>query len=128
MSARPATPPPPPLPVDKTPARIAGMFDAIAPRYDLLNHVLSAGLDRRWRKIPDHQRSLAQVTEIWELLVLTHPGYDEFQSDGQWGWARKSSSEQPPARLLVKRDLVGAAVSLARLGRGRLRASRLTRG
>jgi demethylmenaquinone methyltransferase / 2-methoxy-6-polyprenyl-1,4-benzoquinol methylase len=35
--------------VDKTPSRIAGMFDAIAPRYDLLNHVLSAGLDRRWR-------------------------------------------------------------------------------
>lgn len=34
---------------DKTPSRIAGMFDAIAPRYDLLNHVLSAGLDRRWR-------------------------------------------------------------------------------
>ena len=36
-------------PPDKTPDRIAGMFDAIAPRYDLLNHVLSAGIDRTWR-------------------------------------------------------------------------------
>ncbi|HET9266294.1 MAG TPA: bifunctional demethylmenaquinone methyltransferase/2-methoxy-6-polyprenyl-1,4-benzoquinol methylase UbiE [Vicinamibacterales bacterium] len=35
---------------DKTPSRIAGMFDSIAPRYDLLNHVLSAGMDRGWRE------------------------------------------------------------------------------
>jgi demethylmenaquinone methyltransferase/2-methoxy-6-polyprenyl-1,4-benzoquinol methylase len=37
-------------PLDKSPRRIAGMFDAIAPRYDLLNGVLSAGLDRYWRR------------------------------------------------------------------------------
>src|SRR4051812_30453546 len=36
--------------VSKSPERIAGMFDAIAPRYDLLNHLLSAGIDRRWRQ------------------------------------------------------------------------------
>jgi demethylmenaquinone methyltransferase/2-methoxy-6-polyprenyl-1,4-benzoquinol methylase len=34
---------------DKSPDRIASMFDAIAPRYDLINHVLTAGIDRRWR-------------------------------------------------------------------------------
>lgn len=35
---------------DKAPEKIAGMFDAIAGRYDLLNTVLSGGLDRSWRR------------------------------------------------------------------------------
>jgi demethylmenaquinone methyltransferase / 2-methoxy-6-polyprenyl-1,4-benzoquinol methylase len=35
---------------DKSPRKIAGMFDAIAARYDLLNTVLSYGLDRAWRR------------------------------------------------------------------------------
>lgn len=29
---------------------VRGMFSAIAPRYDLLNHVLSLNVDRRWRR------------------------------------------------------------------------------
>src|SRR5262245_38348723 len=32
-------------------AYVRGIFTAIAPRYDLLNHVLSLNLDRRWRRI-----------------------------------------------------------------------------
>lgn len=50
MSADVVHPPEEPLPLDKAPSRIAGMFDAIAARYDLLNMVLSLGLDRRWRR------------------------------------------------------------------------------
>lgn len=37
-------------PPAKDPSRISGMFDAIAERYDFLNHLLSAGLDKQWRK------------------------------------------------------------------------------
>jgi len=36
--------------VDKSPRRIRQMFGEIARRYDLLNHLLSAGLDRWWRR------------------------------------------------------------------------------
>lgn len=30
--------------------QVAGMFDDIAPKYDFLNHTLSMGIDRGWRK------------------------------------------------------------------------------
>ena len=36
--------------LDKRPHEVATMFDLVAERYDLLNDVLSAGQDRRWRR------------------------------------------------------------------------------
>lgn len=40
------------VPTDRETKRVfvRGMFSAIAPRYDLLNHLLSFNIDRRWRR------------------------------------------------------------------------------
>jgi demethylmenaquinone methyltransferase/2-methoxy-6-polyprenyl-1,4-benzoquinol methylase len=59
------------LPVDKNPSRIAGMFDTIAPRYDLLNHVLSVGLDRRWRDQAVDALALGPNARVLDLCTGT---------------------------------------------------------
>ncbi len=59
------------LKIDKSPSRIAGMFDAIAPRYDLLNHLLSAGLDRRWRRRAIDEIRLSPGARVLDLCTGT---------------------------------------------------------
>jgi demethylmenaquinone methyltransferase / 2-methoxy-6-polyprenyl-1,4-benzoquinol methylase len=61
---------------DKSPERIASMFDAIAARYDFLNHSLSVGLDRRWRTraiaelhLPPNARVLDLCTGTADLAI-----------------------------------------------------------
>ena len=56
---------------DKTPDRIAGMFDAIAPRYDFLNHLLSAGIDRRWRATAIRTLGLTGVETVVDVCCGT---------------------------------------------------------
>lgn len=54
------------------------MFDAIAPRYDLLNRILSLGIDRRWRRLAvdalqlsPGARVLDHATGTADLAILT---------------------------------------------------------
>jgi len=56
---------------DKTPTRIAGMFDAIAPRYDLLNRVLSGGMDRGWRERAVSVLALGPGARLLDLCTGT---------------------------------------------------------
>jgi demethylmenaquinone methyltransferase / 2-methoxy-6-polyprenyl-1,4-benzoquinol methylase len=50
---------------DKSKANIAGMFNKIAYRYDFLNHLLSLGIDKYWRK-----RSIANLKQKKPIHIL----------------------------------------------------------
>jgi demethylmenaquinone methyltransferase / 2-methoxy-6-polyprenyl-1,4-benzoquinol methylase len=56
---------------DKAPAKIAGMFDAIAARYDLLNLVLSGGLDRHWRRVAIASLRLTGTERLLDVCTGT---------------------------------------------------------
>ena len=57
--------------VSKSAPRIAGMFDAIARRYDFLNHFLSAGIDRRWRRQAVRSLRLTGSERVLDLCTGT---------------------------------------------------------
>jgi ubiquinone/menaquinone biosynthesis methyltransferase len=48
-----------------------GMFDRIAPTYDLLNHVMSAGIDRRWRDRAVEEVHKAPAGPVLDLCAGT---------------------------------------------------------
>ena len=52
--------------ISKDKILIGQMFDSIAPRYDLLNHLLSFGIDRKWRE--KAVRKISGVFESPEIL------------------------------------------------------------
>ena len=56
---------------DKAPAKIAGMFDSIAARYDLLNMVLSGGLDRHWRRVAIRSLQLTGQERLLDVCTGT---------------------------------------------------------
>jgi demethylmenaquinone methyltransferase/2-methoxy-6-polyprenyl-1,4-benzoquinol methylase len=94
--------------LSKSPGKISAMFDAIAPRYDFLNHVLSAGIDRRWRAravrslhLTGRERVLDVCTGTADLAIAARAATP--------GAARVVGVDFAGAMLEVGRDKVASA-------------------
>jgi demethylmenaquinone methyltransferase/2-methoxy-6-polyprenyl-1,4-benzoquinol methylase len=85
------------------------MFDAIAPRYDLLNHLLSAGRDRRWRACAIEALNLRPNALVVDLCT------------GTADLAIQAVSSARGARVLG----IDFADAMLRLGLAKLKARRL---
>ena len=101
---------------DKTPAKIAGMFDAIAGWYDLLNMILSGGLDRYWRRCAI---ASLQLTGRERLLDVCTGTADVAIGAGRTGAARVVGVDFSGAMLThglekIRRATLGARVNLVR--------------
>ena len=81
------------------------MFDAIAPRYDLLNHVLSAGIDRRWRARAIRSLGLTGRETLLDVCTGTADVALE---------ARRGSSQSAHAARVVGVDFAPAMLAFAR--------------
>jgi demethylmenaquinone methyltransferase / 2-methoxy-6-polyprenyl-1,4-benzoquinol methylase len=57
--------------LSKRPAEVAGMFDAVAARYDLTNDVLSLGQDRVWRRATARALDLRPGERVLDLAAGT---------------------------------------------------------
>jgi predicted O-methyltransferase YrrM len=77
---------------------------------------------------PEHQRTFSHVREIWELLVVPNPAFDEMRTDNQTAWARKATRPGAEGRVVYKQDLAGSVTSLLQDARALLRAARARRG
>jgi demethylmenaquinone methyltransferase/2-methoxy-6-polyprenyl-1,4-benzoquinol methylase len=99
---------------DKSPRRIASMFDAIAGRYDLLNHVLSLGLDRRWRARAVAELQLADGERLLDLCTGT--------GDLAIAAAERSASDRRTGRKPLQVIGVDFAAAMLQIARDKARA------
>jgi demethylmenaquinone methyltransferase/2-methoxy-6-polyprenyl-1,4-benzoquinol methylase len=101
-------------PPDKAPDRIAGMFDAIAPRYDLLNRLLSAGIDRRWRARAIRSLHLTGREVLLDVCTGTADVALQARREAS-GAARVVGVDFAGAMLSIGRQKVGTAGESARI-------------
>lgn len=66
----------------KSPADVARMFDAVAPRYDVTNDVLSLGQDRRWRRVVARLVGARPGDRVLDLAAGTGTSSEPFAAVG----------------------------------------------
>ncbi len=118
--------PGPPTPVDRVaetdlptgPEKtvlVRSMFDAIAPRYDLVNRLMTFGLDRRWRQQSARALGLPSGALVLDLAcgtgdfltILSGSGLRSLGVDLSWGMLTANHTGRP----LTQAD--GAALPVA---------------
>jgi demethylmenaquinone methyltransferase/2-methoxy-6-polyprenyl-1,4-benzoquinol methylase len=76
------------------------MFDAIAPRYDFLNHLLSAGIDRHWRRLAIRSIGLTGRERVLDLCT------------GTADLALAARQARPGAARVIGVDFAGAMLTI----------------
>jgi demethylmenaquinone methyltransferase/2-methoxy-6-polyprenyl-1,4-benzoquinol methylase len=85
---------------------VRSMFDAIAPRYDLVNRTMTFGLDVHWRKQSLRALGLARGATVLDLAcgtgdflkLLEAGGYRSFGMDLSWGMLAANHTGVPLAQ------------------------------
>src|SRR6266508_6217643 len=91
---------------------VGAMFDGIAPRYDLMNRLMSAGQDARWRRIAVRSLGTLPRGPVLDIGVGT-------------GDLALEVRRQAPGRMVIGIDLSNAMMRVAAAkGGGTLRLTR----
>lgn len=104
---------------------VRDMFDAIAPRYDMVNRIMTFRLDVRWRKRAVHTLQLEPASLVIDLASgtgdlcndLSSAGYRPISFDLSLGMLRADRSGAPRAQAdITNLPLPGASVDGATCG------------
>ncbi len=82
--------------------QVRQMFDTIAPKYDFLNHFLSAGIDKKWRK------------KVCEIVNATQPLSILDMASGTGDLALAMSKSEPKPTKIIGIDLSEKMLEVAR--------------
>jgi demethylmenaquinone methyltransferase/2-methoxy-6-polyprenyl-1,4-benzoquinol methylase len=91
---------------DEKTALVRSMFDTIAPRYDLVNRIMTFGLDVGWRKRSVRALGLPTGSMVLDLAcgtgdflrILSGAGFRPFGMDLSWGMLKANRTGAPLAQ------------------------------